>query len=90
MSVLTANTIAVDPSQPDAVQFIYDTCKKNSWKVDYFINNVNAEFGSHGDLNCTSGIITWQKPLMKLQLLFPKKMMLNFVCNQQVKGNAKK
>lgn len=43
-----------------------------------------------GKLNCTSGLISWQKPLMKLQPLFPKKMMMNIVYDQQVKGSAKK
>jgi hypothetical protein len=43
-----------------------------------------------GKLNCTSGLVSWQRPLMKLQPLFPKKMMLNFVYNQQIAGSAKK
>ena len=42
-----------------------------------------------GKLNCTSGLISWQRPLMKLQPLFPKKMMLNFVYEQQIAGSAK-
>lgn len=43
-----------------------------------------------GKLNCTAGLVAWQKPLMKLQPLFPKKMMLNFVYDQQIAGSAKK
>ena len=43
-----------------------------------------------GELNCTSGLISWQKPLMKFQPLFPKKTMLSFVYDQQVAGSAKK
>ena len=43
-----------------------------------------------GKLNVTSGLISWQKPLMKLQPLFPKKMMLNFVYEQQLQGSANK
>lgn len=43
-----------------------------------------------GELNCTSGLVSWQKPLMGLQPLFPKKMMLNFVYDQQIAGGAKK
>lgn len=43
-----------------------------------------------GELNCTSGLVAWQKPLMKLQPMFPKKTMLNFVYDQQVAGSAKK
>ena len=43
-----------------------------------------------GELNCTSGLISWQRPLMKLQPLFPKKMMMNFVYDQQSAGSAKK
>ncbi len=43
-----------------------------------------------GELNCTSGLISWQRPLMKLQPLFPKKMMLDFVYDQQSTGSANK
>ncbi len=43
-----------------------------------------------GKLNCTSGLISWQRPLMKLQPLFPKKMMLDFVYDQQSAGSANK
>ena len=42
-----AHTIAVDLSQPEAAQKIYDTCKENGWQVDYLINN--AGFGGQGD-----------------------------------------
>lgn len=44
---VTVQTIAVDLSQPDAAQKIYDTCKENGWIVDYLINN--AGFGGQGD-----------------------------------------
>lgn len=40
-------TIAADLSQPEAAQMIFDTCKKNRWRVDYLINN--AGFGGQGD-----------------------------------------
>ena len=43
-----------------------------------------------GEINCTSGLVAWQRPLMKFQPLFPKKTMLNFVYDQQVAGSAKK
>lgn len=43
-----------------------------------------------GKLNVTSGLPGWQTPMMKLAPLFPKKMMLNFVYNQQIAGSAKK
>ncbi|WP_436633926.1 SDR family NAD(P)-dependent oxidoreductase, partial [Lactobacillus acidophilus] len=41
-----AHIIDVDFSKPEAAQIIYDTCKKNGWKVDYLINN--AGFGGQG------------------------------------------
>lgn len=44
---VTAHTIAVDLSEPDTAQFIYDTCKQNGWQVDIIINN--AGFGGQGD-----------------------------------------
>ena len=44
---VTVHTIAVDLSQPDAAQLIYDTCNQNGWEVDYLINN--AGFGGQGD-----------------------------------------
>ena len=43
-----------------------------------------------GTLNVTSGLPGWQTPMMKLAPLFPKKMMLNFVYDQQSAGSAKK
>lgn len=43
-----------------------------------------------GKLNVTSGLPGWQRPMMFLAPLFPKKMMLDFVYDQQIKGSAKK
>lgn len=43
-----------------------------------------------GKLNVTSGLLGWQKPMMALAPLFPKKMMLSFVYQQQLVGSAKK
>ncbi|OLR55577.1 short-chain dehydrogenase [Hornefia porci] len=43
-----------------------------------------------GELNVTAGLPGWQKPMMALAPMFPKKTMLNFVYNQQVAGSAKK
>lgn len=43
-----------------------------------------------GELNVISGLPGWQKPMMTLAPLFPKKTMLNFVYNQQIAGSAKK
>lgn len=41
------NTIAVDLTNPQATQFIFDRCKDNNWIVDILINN--AGFGGQGD-----------------------------------------
>ena len=41
-----------------------------------------------GKLNVTSGLPGWQKPMMSMAPMFPKKTMLNFVYNQH--GSAKK
>lgn len=43
-----------------------------------------------GKLNVISGLPGWQKPMMMLAPLFPKKTMLNFVYSQQIAGSAKK
>ena len=43
-----------------------------------------------GKLNVVSGLPGWQTPMMKLAPLFPKKMMLDFVYDQQSAGSAKK
>ena len=43
-----------------------------------------------GELNVIAGLPGWQKPMMTLAPLFPKKTMLNFVYNQQVAGSAKR
>lgn len=53
-----------------------------------------AKDGYHGmmkgKLNVTSGLVAWQKPMMGLAPLFPKKLMLGFVYSQQLAGSAKK
>lgn len=41
-----------------------------------------------GKLNVTAGLPGWQKPMMALAPLFPKKIMLNFVYSQQIAGSA--
>ncbi|OTA26375.1 short-chain dehydrogenase [Alloscardovia macacae] len=41
-----------------------------------------------GDLNVTAGLPGWQRPMMALAPLFPKKAMLDFVYSQQVSGGA--
>lgn len=43
-----------------------------------------------GKLNVTSGLPGWQKPMMTLAPLFPKKFMMDFVYSQQIAGSAKK
>ena len=43
-----------------------------------------------GHLNVTAGLTAMQKPLMSLAPLFPKKMMMDFVYDQQVRGSAGK
>lgn len=43
-----------------------------------------------GKLNVTSGLVSWQKPMMSLAPLFPKKPMLDFVYSQQLAGSVKK
>lgn len=43
-----------------------------------------------GELNVISGLPGIQKPMMALAPMFPKKTMLNFVYNQQVRGSANK
>ena len=43
-----------------------------------------------GELNVVSGLPGWQKPMMSLAPMLPKKTMLDFVYNQQIAGNAKK
>ena len=41
-----------------------------------------------GKLNVTSGLPGWQKPMMSMAPLFPKKAMLDFVYDQH--GSVKK
>lgn len=43
-----------------------------------------------GKLNVTSGLPGWQRPMMAIAPMLPKKAMLNFVYDQQVAGSAKK
>ena len=44
---VSAETIAIDLSRPDAAEYIYTTCKQNHWQVDYLVNN--AGFGGQGE-----------------------------------------
>lgn len=43
----------------------------------------------HVKLNVTSGLPGWQKPMMTFAPMFPKKIMLDFVYDQQIAGSAK-
>lgn len=43
-----------------------------------------------GKMNVTSGLPGWQKPMMTLAPMFPKKAMLDFVYSWQLPGSAKK
>ena len=43
-----------------------------------------------GELNVISGLPGWQRPMIALAPLLPKKTMLDFVYNQQITGSAKK
>lgn len=42
-----------------------------------------------GKINVVSGLVSWQRPLIGLSPLMPRKAMLNFVYDQQVAGSAK-
>lgn len=43
-----------------------------------------------GKLNVVSGLVWWQKPMVSLAPLFPKKTMLNFIYDQQIAGSARR
>lgn len=43
-----------------------------------------------GKLNVIAGLPGWQRPMIALASLFPKKTMLDFVYRQQIAGSAKK
>lgn len=43
-----------------------------------------------GKLNVIAGLPGWQKLFMTLAPLAPKKMMLDFIYDQQIVGSAKK
>ena len=43
-----------------------------------------------GALNVTSGLAGWQKPMMSMAPMLPKKMMMDFVYDQQIAGSAKR
>ncbi|WP_034285488.1 SDR family NAD(P)-dependent oxidoreductase [Schaalia suimastitidis] len=42
-----------------------------------------------GKINIISGLVSWQRPLIALSPLMPRKQMLNFVYDQQIAGSAK-
>lgn len=44
---IEVHTIAVDLSQGDAAQIIFNTCQENHWEIEYLINN--AGFGGQGE-----------------------------------------
>lgn len=43
-----------------------------------------------GKINVVSGLVAWQKPLISLSPMMPRKAILNFVYDQQIAGSAKK
>lgn len=43
-----------------------------------------------GKMNVIAGLPGWQRPVMAIAPLFPKKMLLDFVYDQQIVGSAKK
>lgn len=43
-----------------------------------------------GDINVVSGLVAWQKPMVSMAPVMPRKAMLDFVYDQQVSGSAKK
>lgn len=43
-----------------------------------------------GKINVISGLVAWQKPMVSLAPIMPRKSMLNFVYDQQVAGSAGK
>ncbi len=43
-----------------------------------------------GKINIVSGLVAWQRPLIALSPMMPRKAMLNFVYDQQVAGSASK
>nr|WP_300336928.1 SDR family oxidoreductase [Actinomyces sp.] len=43
-----------------------------------------------GKINVVSGLVAWQRPLIGLSPLMPRKAMLNFVYDQQIAGSAGK
>lgn len=43
-----------------------------------------------GKMNVIAGLPGWQRPVMAIAPLFPKKILLDFVYDQQITGSAKK
>lgn len=84
-------TIAADLSRPEAAQMIYDTCKKNKWRVDYLINN--AGFGGQGDF-ARERTMEQDLSMIAVNIEMPTRLcklfMLDFVFAQQIRGSAKK
>ena len=90
--------IAVNIETPTRILklFLPDMIKRGSGKV---LNVSSTAATMPGPLQAvyyaskayvTSGLPGWQKPMMALAPLFPKKFMMDFVYSQQIAGSAKK
>ncbi len=83
---ITAHTIAVDLSRPDAAQFIYDTCKENGWQVDVIINN--AGFGGQGDF-ARERTMEQDMSMIAVNIETPTRILKLFLPDMIARGNGK-
>lgn len=83
---ITAHTIAADLSEPTAAQFIYDTCRKNSWQVDIIINN--AGFGGQGDF-ARERTMEQDMSMIAVNVETPTRLLKLFLPDMIRRGNGK-
>ena len=81
-----AHVIEADLSQPDAAQYIYDTCQQNGWQVDYLINN--AGFGGQGDF-ARERTMEQDMSMIAVNVETPTRLCKLFLKDMVARGNGK-
>lgn len=83
---VTAHIIAVDLADPEAAQYIYQTCADNKWTVDFIINN--AGFGGQGDF-ARERTMSQDMDMIAVNIETPTRLLKLFLKDMIARGHGK-